>query len=207
MSMNKLIHRAVRRDLDRLQDAVGAFPDGDKRRAADLHRGWAFFDAELTRHHEGEHRIAWPALEAIGVEQATLTQFDDEHDALAAALSQARAAMATLAASASRADADAAATAVAQVAQAAQTHLDHEEQVTEPLFAEHHGSPAIKEMSKKFTRDQSLKTGAEFFAWVQHGASAEEIAALKQSVPGPVLAILPKLFGRRYYREIAPIWR
>ena len=40
-----------------------------------------------------------------------------------------------------------------------------------------------------------------------NGASAEEMAALKGSVPGPVLAIVPRLFGRRYYKEIAPVWR
>jgi hypothetical protein len=75
------------------------------------------------------------------------------------------------------------------------------------MYAEHHDHAAIKEMGKKFGRDQPLRTGAEFFAWVSNGASAEEMAALKHSVPGPVLAIITKLFGRRYYKEIAPVWR
>ena len=30
------------------------------------------------------------------------------------------------------------------------THLDDEEAVSEPVFAEHHDHPAIKEMGKKF---------------------------------------------------------
>ena len=207
MSMNKVIHGAVRRDIARLKAALAAFSDGDKARAAELNKGWVFFDEELTRHHEGEHRIAWPALLAVGVEQTTLDQWDDEHDALAAALGEGRAAMAALAASATRADADAAAAAVDKVDQVAGTHLTNEEAVSEPVYAEHHDHPAIKEMGKKFGRDQPLKTGAEFFAWVTHGASAEEMAALKGSVPGPVLAIVPRLFGRRYYKEVAPIWR
>lgn len=32
MSMNKLIHRAVRRDLDRFREALDAFSDGDRER-------------------------------------------------------------------------------------------------------------------------------------------------------------------------------
>lgn len=207
MSMNKIIHRAVRRDIARLRTALASFPDGDKARAAELQRGWSFFDDELTRHHEGEHRIAWPALEAAGVDPATLAQWDDEHEALAAALAAGRSAMATLAASGTRADADAAAAAIDDLAQVAGTHLDNEEAVSEPLYAEKHDDPVIKEMGKKFSRDQSLKVGAEFMAWVTHGATPEEMTALKGSVPGPVLAIVPKLFGRRYYKEIAPIWR
>jgi hypothetical protein len=207
MSMNKIIHAAFRRDIARLQTALAAFPDGDRARAGDLQRGWAFFDDELSRHHEGEHRIAWPALATAGVDPATLAQWDDEHDALAAALATGRAAMATLAASGSRADADAALAAVDEVSRVAGTHLDHEEAVTEPLYRAKHDDPVIKQMGKDFSRDQPLKVGAEFMAWVTHGASAQELAALKGSVPGPVVAIVPRLFGRRYYKEIAPIWR
>ena len=206
MSMNKVIHGAVRRDIARLKAGLAAFTDGDRTRAAELHRGWVFFDDELTRHHEGEHRIAWPALLAVGIEQTTLDQWDDEHDAMATALAEGRTAMAALAASATRADAVAAAAAIDKVDQVAGTHLTNEEAVSEPVYAQHHDHPAIKEMGKKFGRDQPLRTGAEFMAWVQHGASPEEMAALKGSVPGPVLAIVPKLFGRRYYKEIAPIW-
>jgi hemerythrin-like domain-containing protein len=206
MSMNKLIHSAVRRDLARMRTALDSFNDGDRARANDLRRGWNFFEAELTRHHEGEHRIAWPAMEAVGIDSATLEQFDVEHDALAAALSAAGAAMVALAATAARADADAAAVAMAELEHVADTHLRHEEAVTEPLYAKEHDNPVIKQMGKDFSRDQSLRVGAEFFAWVTYGATSEEVAALKHSVPGPVLALLPKIFGRRYYKEIAPIW-
>ena len=87
------------------------------------------------------------------------------------------------------------------------THLDNEEAISEPLFAEHHDHPAIKEMGKKFGRDQSLRSWpARSSPGCQDGASAEEMAALKGSVPGPVLAIIAGLFGRRYHKEIAPVW-
>ena len=44
MSMNKVIHAAFRRDLDRFLAALAGFPDGDAARAADLGRAWVNFD-------------------------------------------------------------------------------------------------------------------------------------------------------------------
>ena len=40
MSMNKVIHGAVRRDLDRFAGALESFPAGDSARAAQLGRAW-----------------------------------------------------------------------------------------------------------------------------------------------------------------------
>ena len=86
MSMNKVIHGAFRRDLDRFTAALGAFPAGDTARARRLGAAWANFDDQLTYHHEGEHTIAWPALRSVGVPDDTLVAMDAEHDAMAAAL-------------------------------------------------------------------------------------------------------------------------
>ena len=112
MSMNKVIHCAVRRDLKRFRAALDTFKDGDKARAVALLRAWQNFDAQLTEHHEGEHEIAWPALKAIGVGDSEIATFDSEHEAMAAALRGAGQAMDVLAKSATAADAQAAATAM-----------------------------------------------------------------------------------------------
>ena len=105
MSMNKVIHCAVRRDLARFRRALAAFSDGDRERAAALHRAWANFDAQLTEHHEGEHEIAWPALKAIGIDGQTIDSFDAEHEKMSADLAATRDAMSTLRRTATRADA------------------------------------------------------------------------------------------------------
>jgi hypothetical protein len=207
MSMNKVIHAAVRRDLDRFRRALDAFTDGDRGRAAELHRAWANFDAQLTEHHEGEHEIAWPAMKAIGISGPTIDSFDAEHEAMAADLASTRGAMATLNRTATRADADAAAAAMEKLQATTVTHLDHEERETEPALVQHDGDPAIKEMGKKFSRRTGPPKAGIFFSWVQDGATPEERAALRESVPGPVLTILGGLFGRRYRKEIAPVWR
>jgi hemerythrin-like domain-containing protein len=205
MSMNKVIHCAVRRDLKRFQAALDSFQDGDRARANALHRAWENFDQQLTHHHEGEHEIAWPALLAVGVSQDAIDQFDDEHDVMAAALAESRDKMGRLASSASRADADAAASSMAKLDEVTVAHLDAEEQVSEPLYAEHHDHPAIKEMGKKFSK-QPIGVAGTFFAWVQDGAGPEEMKALKAEVPAPVAALLSLLFGRGYRKEVAPVW-
>ncbi len=207
MSMNKVIHAAVRRDLGRFRDALDTFRDGDHGRAAELHRAWTNFDAQLTEHHEGEHEIAWPAMKAIGIAGPTIETFDAEHEAMAADLATTRATMTTLSRTATRADADVAAAAMEKLQTTTVTHLDHEEAETEPALTQHHDDPAMKEMGKKFGRRVGMPQAGTFFTWVQDGATPAEKSALRESVPAPVLAIIGGLFGRRYRKEIAPVWR
>jgi hemerythrin-like domain-containing protein len=206
MSMNKLIHRAVRRDLRRFRTALAAFPHGDRERAAALHRAWENFDAQLTEHHQGEHEVVWPALDAIGIARPTIDSFDVEHEAMAADLATARDAMATLRSSASRSAVDAAAAAMSKLETTTVTHLDHEEQETEEVLAQHQHHRAIKEMGRQFSRRSGPAKAGAFFAWMQDGATTEERAALRAHVPGPVMVLLSGLFGRRYRQQAATVW-
>lgn len=206
MSMNLVIHGAVRRDLDRFVDALERFPDGDRSRAEDLHRAWHFFDDELTRHHEGEHEIAWPALLQVGVSAQTLATMDAEHEVMADALHGARASMATLRAEPTSGSADRARAAVAELQQVTVTHLEHEEREIEPTYQAHLEHPAIKEMGRRFARAQKPPQAGRFFAWVTNGAGPEEKAAASHGIPRPVMAVLG-LLGRGYRRDVAPVWQ
>ena len=205
--MNKTIHRAVRRDLARFRDALDAFVDGDAERAAALWLAWENFDDQLTDHHEGEHAIAWPALAAIGVPGSTIDTFDVEHEAMATDLAAAGEAMARLRTSASRADADVAAAAMERLQATTVTHLDHEEAETEEALTHNEGDPALKKMGTQFSRRSSPAKAGNFFAWMQDGATEEEMSGLRANVPGPVLMVLGGLFGRRYRKEVATVWR
>jgi Hemerythrin HHE cation binding domain len=206
MSMNKVIHGAVRRDLARFRRALDAFPDGDHERAVALHRAWVNFDAQLTEHHEGEHEIAWPALKTIGIDEPTIATFDAEHEQMAADVASTRDAMSALARSATRADADLAAAAMQRLETTTVAHLDHEERETEPALAQHEGEPVMKEMAKGFSRRIGVVKAGAFFAWLRDGATSDEESALTAQVPRPVLAIIGGLFGRRYRKEVAPVW-
>ena len=165
--MNKVIHCAVRRDLERFRRALDAFTDGDRERAAALYRAWVNFDAQLTEHHEGEHEIAWPALQAIGVAEPTIASFDAEHERMATDLAATRDAMATLRRTATRADADVAAAAMEQLRATTVTHLDHEEQETESVLAAARRRPggegdgqAVQQASRTSHGRDLLRVGA-----------------------------------------------
>ncbi len=204
--MNKAIHGAVRRDLDRFVAALDAFTPGDRSRAARLHAAWVNFDDQLSVHHHGEHDIAWPALQAVGVDAGTLATMDAEHATMAAALTDTRAAMEALERTAAATDRDAALAAMTKLQSVTVEHLDHEEAETEDVYLAKRDTPEIRAMGKEFGKVSPAR-GGRFLAWVLDGASPEERAAVTDSVPGPVLSIVGGIFGRGYRKSIAPTWR
>ncbi len=206
MSMNKVIHAAVRRDLDRFISALGRFPDGDGGRAEQLGRAWDNFDHQLTRHHEGEHEIAWPALAQVGVTQQTIDQMDAEHEVMAERLSAARASMAALRSAPTAENARTAHTAMDELKTVTAEHLDHEERELEPVYQAKRDDPAIVEMGKRFAR-VSPKEGGVFFRWLTDGAGREEMKSINAEIPAPVRAIIGGVFGRSYGKHVAPVWK
>ncbi|MGV1008736.1 MAG: hemerythrin domain-containing protein [Dermatophilaceae bacterium] len=178
----------------------------DRARAAQLAVAWANFQDQLTRHHEGEHDIAWPALQAVGVEAELIGQMDAEHERMAQALSAADTAMAALRQSASARDARSARDAVATLQAVTVEHLDNEEALLEPVYLAKHDDPAIKAMGRQFGREKPAVAG-RFFAWLADGATPQERAGIEANVPRPVLAVVGGIYGRGYRREVAPVWR
>lgn len=203
--MNKAIHGAFRRDLDRFITALETFRPGDRARAAQLGAAWANFDDQLTRHHEGEHRIAWPALHAVGVSTQLLATMDAEHDTMAAALAETREGMSDLLRDPGADQAAAAKARFERLRTVTVLHLDHEEAELEPVYQAKKDTPEIKAMGRAFGKS-GLAEGGRFFAWVLDGASPEERAGVTASVPAPVLSIIGGIFGRGYRKEIAPLW-
>jgi hemerythrin-like domain-containing protein len=206
MSMNKAIHGAVRRDLDRFIEALSRFNPGDTGRARQLGAAWANFDDQLTHHHEGEHNIAWPALQQLGVSKELLTTMDAEHDEMAKALTETRTAMGALTQAPGVEQADAALSAMRRLQAVTVAHLDHEEAETEEIYLAKRETPEMKAMGRAFGKVSPAR-GGRFFAWVLDGASPQERAAVTEEVPGPVLSIIGGVFGRGYRRDVAPVWK
>jgi hemerythrin-like domain-containing protein len=206
LTMNRVIHAAVRRDLDRLDGALGSMADGDRPRAEALDRAYRNLQTELTHHHEGEDTHIWPLLASVGVDRALLDTMESEHHAMAEALTETRSAMATVAMSASRTDAAAARDSLRRTRDVTERHLRHEESELEPLLTPHMESPEWHAVEKQL-RKQPLPVAGRFFAWLTDGMSAENRAFLKQTVPTPVVTVLSRVFGRRYYKDVAPTWR
>jgi hypothetical protein len=206
MSMNKAIHGAFRRDLTRFITALSSFPPGDVKRGKQLAAAWSNLDDQLTQHHAGEHEIAWPAVLAVGASPSLLATLDDEHDAMAAAIVDVRAAMPALTRTASIDDVSTARAAFERLQEVTVAHLEHEEAELEPLYLEKRDTPEIKAMGRAFGKVNPAR-GGRFFAWVTDGANPDEMAAITRDVPGPVLAIVGGVFGRDYRKNIAPVWR
>ena len=206
LTMNRLIHAAVRRDLDRLSAALDTFPAGDRARARDLDRAFVNLRRQLTNHHEGEDAHLWPMLANAGVDGGLLSDMESEHHAMAEALSETGATMTSLALSGSGADAASARASVVRTQAVVERHFTHEEDELEPQLHPLTGTPEWKAVEKKLSR-QPPSVAGPFFAWLTDGMTDEHRAFMRTLVPAPVVTLLAKVFGRRYNRDIAPIWR
>jgi hemerythrin-like domain-containing protein len=206
MTMNRVIHAAVRRDLQRLSEALERWQDGDRARGGELERAFGNLRTELTHHHEGEDTHIWPMLAGVGVDPALLAAMESEHEAMAQALAETSASLSSLAASGTSAAAAEARASVARTSDVVEQHLRHEEDELEPQLLQHLETPAWKAAEKKLSR-QPLPVAGRFFAWVTDGMPDREREFLRATVPPPVVFVLARVFGRRYRREIAPLWR
>ena len=204
-SMNKVIHAAIRRDLARLESALGTVTDGDHRRARGLHRAWTQLRDQLKHHHEQEDHLIFPALVRLGVDKGLVDSLESEHGAMARALGDVDAAMTSYAASGSAVDAADAATAVTRGRPVVEQHLAHEEADLEPRMLAHEKDPEYVQVMKQVRKQPPIRTGW-FFAWLQDGLGDDEQAFLASTIPAPVRFVLSRGLGRGYHRTIAPVW-
>ena len=206
MTMNRVIHAAVRRDLDRLEAALRVLVDGDSERVAGLGRAWENLHQELVHHHEQEDELIWPALERLGLDSALLAEMESEHGEMRTALEETGEHMTRLGRTATSQDARSAADSIVRTRQVVERHLTHEEQELEPQVRPHMESPEWKAVEKKLRSGGPGRAG-RFFAWLMDGASPQDAAYLRSTVPPPVLALITRVFGMGYQRRIAPVWR
>jgi hypothetical protein len=195
----------VRRDLDRFTAALAALSVGDTARARDLARAFANLRRELTHHHEGEDTLIYPWLTQEGLASDLLPAMRAEHADMSAALAETDAALGALAASGSAADLAAAQASVERTRGVVDLHLDHEEADLEPIVVPQMETPGWKRVEKEL-RSQPPAVAGQFFAWVTDGMRDEHRAHLRETVPAPVVFVLSRTFGRRYRRDIAPVW-
>ncbi len=207
MSMNRVIHSAIRRDLRRFDRALTALEPGDRDRAAALGRAWDNFRFQLDHHHHSEHDIVWPALTSYGVDPALLEQMDAEHGLMAAALGEAHEAMTGLREDPSAARRDRALGSIQHLQHVTVSHLEHEERELEPvLVGGFETSPEATVMDKQL-RAGGLGRAATMLAWVSDDAGPEETRTLRALLPPPLRLLLVGLLGRRYRRQVSPAWR
>jgi len=205
-TMNRLIHRAVRRDLARFTDALQRFTPGDRARATALADAFSRFDTMLIHHHEGEERNLWPVIGDPGAGHVDdVAGLTTEHESIGAALATSRDAFGRLGTSASAADAGAATAGLAQLREAVDTHFAHEESEMREL-CEAADPTALGAAFKKMGRDASPAEGMWFMQWVGEGLSGQDAAALNGIIPAPVRMISKVVAGRRYAKVQRAAW-
>ena len=204
--MNQIIHAAVRRDVARTEQALRAMRDGDAERARQIQTAWRNLVRELTHHHEAEDEHLWPFLQSRGVELSLLQTMEAEHVAMKTALGSVSGSIEALVAAPTAANATAAADEVSLAETVINGHLEHEERDVEAPLGDLEDDPEFKELAKKL-RPASIVDAANALAWMQDGAGERERTALRSTIPGPVVTVLTALLGRRYRREVAPVWR
>lgn len=204
--MNQIIHAAVRRDVARTEVALRAMRDGDAERARQIQTAWRNLVRELTHHHEAEDEHLWPFLQSRGVELSLLQTMEAEHVAMKTALGSVSGSIEALVAAPTAANAAAAADEVSRAETVINGHLEHEERDVEASLGDLEDDPEFKELAKKL-RPASIVDAANALAWMQDGAGERERTALRSTIPGPVVTVLTALLGRRYRREVAPVWR
>ena len=206
LSINQVIHAAVRRDVGRTEQALRTLPDGDTARARQIRTAWRNLVRELTHHHEAEDEHVWPFLQSRGVDLALLEEMEAEHVAMKQALASVSTSLDSVVAAPSTFNAAAAADEVARAREVINGHLDHEERDVEGPMGELADDEEFKAMTKKL-RPASPVDAANSLAWMQDGAGERERSSLRAAIPGPVITVLTLLLARRYRREVAPVWR
>jgi Hemerythrin HHE cation binding domain len=199
--MNSIIHRAVRRDIDRFGTTLSTLDASDRARAAALAAAFERFDTLLTHHHEGEEAHLWPVIRQPPDSAAEVVELTDEHEAIASALDSARAAFRRLGTSNASPEAvTAARLAIEQLRTAASDHFTHEEREMGQLCAR--ADPqALAVATRKLGRDAGLRESMYFLRWVDDDASVEDRAFLRRLIPVPV-HLLARLFAGRQYARV-----
>lgn len=205
LTMNTIVHAAFRRDLARFDEALATFPARDQQRADDLDRAWDFYETELHHHHSYEEDYFWPALQQTDADLSVVEHLDSEHDDMRRALDTATTAMKALQADPGAQQASEARAAVAALGEVLLAHLAHEEADLEPISAAYSTSAPMK-AALRTVKKKHLPSMGSFVEWLQDGATPADRAALRREMPAPVIFLFGALAGRRYRRDIAPVW-
>ncbi|HSS68767.1 MAG TPA: hemerythrin domain-containing protein [Nocardioidaceae bacterium] len=206
LTMNTVIHAAVRRDLDRFTQALQSFPAGSAERARQLLGAWRNFHKQLDDHHHDEETIFWPALREVGADDSLVGDLGGEHEKMMTELASTDVAMDALVGDPSAEQAQRTLRAFGQLRAAVESHFEHEERDLEPFAASKMGTEPMQRALKQVRKAHPAGEQGVFMAWLQDGADDSDRAALAKTIPAPVLFVFARVVGRSYTRDIASVW-
>jgi hypothetical protein len=206
LTLNTVIHAAVRRDVARFQQALTALPIGSRERAAQLEMAWQNLDHQLYHHHHGEETIFWPALRELGADESLVGDLGGEHERLAEAMTLTRTAMSALASDPSEAKVDQARAAFDTLGDVVDTHFTHEERDLEPMLAGVIASPEWKRAQAQIRKTQGPAATGVLVAWLLDNADPDARRFVRHEIPRPAVFVLSHVLGRSYKR-VAAVWQ
>lgn len=205
-NMNTVIHRALRRDLDRLDQVVAEPLPAERRREVGRHVGWML--DTLHDHHVSEDEGVWPR--ALGKEpglQALSDEMSAEHEALARASDGLRTAAGRYAEDDSAQAAEGMRSAIHAMSAAANTHLDHEEGEAVPRLVEVLDDEDWAYLDKHYFRaGMSFADSGRMIAWITDDLDGELAEVVRTEIPAPVRLVMSGLYGRGYDRAAQLRW-
>jgi hypothetical protein len=205
LTLNTVIHAAVRRDVARFQQALATFPIGSRERAAQLEMAWQNLDHQLYHHHHGEETIFWPALRELGADESLVGDLGGEHERLAEAMTLTRKAMSALASEPSEVNVDQARAAFGTLGDVVDTHFTHEERDLEPMLAGVLASPQWKRAQAQIRKTQGPAATGVWLAWLLDNADPAARTFVRHEIPRPALFVPSRALGRSYKR-VAAVW-
>ncbi len=186
MAMNGMLHRALLRELDRVE---GFVESGDTDAAR---KHWWFFSDNLHHHHEGEDEYIFPVTRERSrdpEELATLDALAAEHEQMHAALDACDADF--------RGDATLPASTVADLRAlrlVVAAHCAHEEADGERILARYITEDDLKEFNQA---NRKAKHAMLVFPWIADGGSPAD-QQVYNVLPGPVRLFMKPIMKRKY---------
>lgn len=210
VTMMYLIHDAIRRDLDRLEDGLhqlASMHAGPHRRAVidALDRTWADLDRYLHEHDAAEDAWLRPALRrACPLTGELLDELAGEHAGIQPLMRACRSAMVrALTYYPTFEDATRAADATGALRGELRAHLEHEESAALPYVADHLGAQWWSYFAAR-QRSQAGRSGVtRFLPWVLDDADPVRADWLRDQVRTPVFAAGSVFLWRRQRRVAA----
>lgn len=208
VTMTHLIHDAIRRDLDRLEDGLhqlASMHAGPRRRAliGALERTWVDLDHYLGEHYATEDEVLWPLLRRRCPEVGELlAELSGEHATIVSLVRDCRSAMArALTSYPTFEDATRAADAMGALRGELRAHLEHVADAALPYVVEHLG-----EQWPPFpVRQRGVAGLTRFLPWVLDDADVVRADWVRDQVAVPVYAVVSGVFLRRRQRTLEPL--
>ena len=199
-AMMMAVHDALRRDLDRLVDAVGRPKYDDPNVRNGVRAGWELFRSQLHNHHTLEDTQIWPRLrvrlEPAGEDPAVLDYMEAEHEHVGALLAVMGAALDDPFRGPATRSADA-----ARLASGLCDHLSHEEREVLPLLTQYLTAADLKETASAQRREQGLRGAALVLPWMMDGAHPSRARVVLDMMPLPARVLFRHIWQPRYVRR------